>query len=244
MAGEPTGQRAPHRTGRGRGEGARRGAAIYLRGNVVVWQTGSGEEGDLLAARHRVHAVNGRDTGLDHLLGVRAHLRVDGLTVDVKEVLRQHSGALVDGLAGAVEDAAKHVIGDRRGENVARELDGRTESVDARRALEDLHDGLRALHLKHLARARRAVGKGQVDNLRELGRADILRERTDWRADSEHGQERKSTSAHDVSHGSTCHHGPMVQSSVENHEHGSRRPLRLSEPPNGEGERVLISAER
>jgi hypothetical protein len=150
----------------------------HLGGDIVVRQTGGGEERDLLATGDGVHAVNGGDAGLDHLLGVRAHLRVDGLAVDVEEVLRQDGGALVDGLARSVEDAAKHVIGNRRGEDVAGELDGGAERVNARRALEHLHDGLRALHLQHLARTGRAVGERQVDDLSELGRAHVLRQAT------------------------------------------------------------------
>ena len=146
----------------------------YLRSNVVVRQAGGGEEWDLLATGDGVHAVDRRDARLDHLLGVRAHLRVDGLAVDVEEVLGQHRRAFVNRLARAVEDAAKHVLGDGRGEDVAGELDRRAKGINARRALEDLDDGLGALHLQHLACARAAVGERQVDDLGELWRADVL----------------------------------------------------------------------
>jgi len=66
------------------------GLPADLRGDVVVRQARGGEERDLLATRDGVHGVNGRDTGLDHLLRVRALGRVDGRAVDVQERLRQH----------------------------------------------------------------------------------------------------------------------------------------------------------
>lgn len=47
---------------------------------LVVRETCSREDGDLLASGDAVHAVDGRDAGLDHLLGVNAALGVDGLT--------------------------------------------------------------------------------------------------------------------------------------------------------------------
>eukprot|EP00050_Salpingoeca_kvevrii_P005899 m.286285 g.286285 ORF g.286285 m.286285 type:complete len:410 (+) comp11542_c0_seq1:188-1417(+) len=94
------------------------GLTANLGSNLVVGKTGSREDGNLLTAGNAVHRVNGRDTGLDHLLGVDAAVGVDGLAVDVEEVVSKDTGALVDGLAGAVEDAAKHVLRDRRLENV------------------------------------------------------------------------------------------------------------------------------
>jgi len=124
-----------------------------LRGDLVVRQAGRGEERDLLPTRDRVHAVDGRDARLDHLLGVGADLRVDGLALDVEVLLGEHAGALVDGLAGAVEDAAEHVLRHGRGEDVARELDRRPLVVDARGALEHLHHRLRAGDLEETGRA-------------------------------------------------------------------------------------------
>ena len=41
-----------------------------LGGNFVVRQTGGREDGNLLSSGNRVHGINGRDTGGDHLLGV------------------------------------------------------------------------------------------------------------------------------------------------------------------------------
>jgi hypothetical protein len=41
-----------------------------LGGDLVVRQTSGREDGNLLTTSNRVHSVNGRDTGRDHLLGV------------------------------------------------------------------------------------------------------------------------------------------------------------------------------
>lgn len=45
-------------------------------------------------------------TGLDHFLRVDTGPGVDGLTLDVQEVLSQDGGTFVDGLAGSVEYTA------------------------------------------------------------------------------------------------------------------------------------------
>lgn len=47
--------------------------------HLIVGETGSGEDGDLLAPGNAVHHVDGRDPSLDHLLGVDAAMGVDGL---------------------------------------------------------------------------------------------------------------------------------------------------------------------
>ena len=57
----------------------------YLTANLgtdlIVGQTSSGEERDLLATGNRVHDVDGRDTSLDHFLGVLTLEGVNGLTL-------------------------------------------------------------------------------------------------------------------------------------------------------------------
>jgi len=71
-----------------------------------VGQTGGGENGNLLTTSNGVHAVNGGQTSLNHFLRVDTGERVDGLTLDVQEVLGQDGGTLVDGLTGSVENTA------------------------------------------------------------------------------------------------------------------------------------------
>lgn len=47
---------------------------------LVVRQPGSRENGDFLPSGDAVHAIDGRDASLDHLLRVNAALRVYGLS--------------------------------------------------------------------------------------------------------------------------------------------------------------------
>ena len=44
-------------------------------------ETGSGEKWDFLASGDGVHDIDGRDSGLDHLLRVDSLIRVNGLTL-------------------------------------------------------------------------------------------------------------------------------------------------------------------
>jgi hypothetical protein len=132
-------------------------------------KTGSREQRDLLATSDRVHDVNGRDARLDHLLGVVAARRVDGLTLNVQVVLGHDGRRAIDGLARAVEGAAEHLLRDGHLEHAASELAVRVAVVDAVRALEHLHDSLAALHLEHLSLALLAARERQVDDLGELG---------------------------------------------------------------------------
>jgi hypothetical protein len=53
-----------------RGLSDQAGLSTNLRSNLVVRKTGGREDGDLLSTGNRVHRVDGRDTGRDHLFGV------------------------------------------------------------------------------------------------------------------------------------------------------------------------------
>lgn len=59
--------------------GLQRGLGPPAGTHLIVGETGSGEDGDLLAPGDAVHHVDGRDPSLDHLLGVDAAVGVDGL---------------------------------------------------------------------------------------------------------------------------------------------------------------------
>ena len=87
------------------------------------------------------------------------------MTLNVEEVLGHDRRALVDGLARPVEHAAEHVLADGNAHDVARELAVRVLGVDARRALEDLHDGLAAADLQHLPAPGAPVAQCQVNDL-------------------------------------------------------------------------------
>lgn len=151
-------------------DGTREGEETHL----VVRKTGSREDGNLLTTRDRVHRVNGRDTRLDHLLGVDTRIRVDRRTVDVEVLLSEDLGSFVDRVTGSVEDATEHVFRNGELHRRAGELDVRRVDVDAGGTLEDLDDGLATGNLEDLSTANGTVREGEGDNL-EVGRCEIGR---------------------------------------------------------------------
>lgn len=54
-----------------------------------MWEPCSRENGYFLPSGDAVHAINGRNSSLDHLLGVNTTLRVYWLTCDMEIVIRQ-----------------------------------------------------------------------------------------------------------------------------------------------------------
>jgi hypothetical protein len=57
------------------------GLTANLSTDFIVRETGSGEEWDFLTTGDGVHHINGRDTRLDHLLGVHSLIGVNGLAL-------------------------------------------------------------------------------------------------------------------------------------------------------------------
>src|SRR5712691_2989477 len=81
-----------------------------LGGDLVVWQSGRGEEGEFLSPDERVHAVDGGDACLDELSRIFSGERVDGTAVYIEIIIRNNSWAAVCGSAAAVEDPTEHVL--------------------------------------------------------------------------------------------------------------------------------------
>lgn len=132
-------------------------------------QSRSREDGNLLSTSDGVHRVDGRDTRLDHLLGVNPRVGVDGRAVDVEVLLGKDLGSLVDRVTGTVEDATEHVLGHGQLHARTRELDVRGVDIDARGSLEDLNNGLATGDFEDLATAGGAVREGELDDLTERG---------------------------------------------------------------------------
>mmetsp|Transcript_8400 Transcript_8400/g.12793 ORF Transcript_8400/g.12793 Transcript_8400/m.12793 type:complete len:334 (+) Transcript_8400:495-1496(+) len=151
-----------------------RGLSANLSSDFVMGETGSGEEGDLLSSGDGSHGIDGGDTSLDHLLGVDPLVGVDGLTLDVEELLSQHGRALIDGVSGPVEHATQHLHTHRHSQHIACELAGGAQVIDVRGSLEDLDDGLLALDLKNLALTDGAVAKAHVDDLGVFGELHVV----------------------------------------------------------------------
>mmetsp|Transcript_30950 Transcript_30950/g.71336 ORF Transcript_30950/g.71336 Transcript_30950/m.71336 type:complete len:336 (-) Transcript_30950:51-1058(-) len=141
------------------------GLSANLGCDFIVGETGSGEKRNLLPTSNAVHGINGGDSSLDHLLRVGALGRVDGLTSDVVVILCQDIGTLVNGLAGTVENTAKHVLRHRNLERLTRELNVSVHIINTLSALKHLHDGLLACNFKNLTALLGSITKSQVDNL-------------------------------------------------------------------------------
>jgi hypothetical protein len=109
-----------------------------LGGNFVVGQTGGRENGNLLTTSNGIHAINGRDTSLDHLTWVDTRVWVDGLTLNIQEILSKNGGTLIDGLSGAVENTTSHILGNGKSHNVTSELDTGILGIDTKSTLENL----------------------------------------------------------------------------------------------------------
>mmetsp|Transcript_36427 Transcript_36427/g.79689 ORF Transcript_36427/g.79689 Transcript_36427/m.79689 type:complete len:350 (+) Transcript_36427:640-1689(+) len=145
-----------------------------LCGDLVVWQTGRGEQRKLLTSDNGVHHVDGANASLDHLLWVHSRLRVQRSSVDVAELLGKHSRTLVDGLPGTIESTAHQIIGDWHLQHVASELDVAIPVVDVAGALKHLDNGLLFVNLQDLSLTHGAIGQIDVHNLTEHGELHIV----------------------------------------------------------------------
>ena len=132
----------------------KRGLTTDLGTNLIVRETGSGEERNLLATGNGVHHVNGRDTCLDHLLWVHSLIGVNRLALylliiiryceqrrfqlksahsylNIKELFCENWRTVVNWGAGAVEGASEHLNADWHAQHVACELDVSVQVVDS-----------------------------------------------------------------------------------------------------------------
>src|SRR5699024_8779598 len=112
---------------------------------LVVLHAGAGEDGKLLAPDQGGAAVNGGDAGVDAGPGILAGHRVDGGAVDVAALLGVELAQAVNGPAGAVEDAAQHLVGEGDIHGLAGEVGAGVFQGDTLGALKDLEDGLVAV---------------------------------------------------------------------------------------------------
>mmetsp|Transcript_19577 Transcript_19577/g.35526 ORF Transcript_19577/g.35526 Transcript_19577/m.35526 type:complete len:303 (+) Transcript_19577:852-1760(+) len=152
----------------------KRGLTGNLGSDFVVRKTGGRKDRNLLSACHRVHHINGRDTSLDHGLGVITRRRVDGLTVNIKVRLSQHLGGRVNHLSRSVKGSSKHLLRNSHFEHIASELAPGLPVVDARSSLKHLHNSARARYLQHLSRAGSTISQSQINNLGKLGQLNIV----------------------------------------------------------------------
>src|SRR6059036_2397929 len=147
------------------------GLSSDLQRHLVVRQSRTGEQRELLAADQGVQAIDRRDARLDELCRVLAGIWVNRGARDLDPFLGDDRRAAVDRLARAAEDAAehlpRHVQFDRFPEELHRGL-----TIDPGSPLEHLHDDDVLRRIEDLPSLPRSVWEADFD---ELSVSDPLR---------------------------------------------------------------------
>ena len=136
-----------------------------LRRQLGVRQSGPRKNRQLLAAHQGQVAVDGRNAGLDELLGKVARVGIDRRAVDVAELLRDHVAGVIQRFADAVQDPSQHLARHPCHHPLAGEAHRRQVGGDPLRRLEQLHHGASGRRLQHLAAPHRAVRQFDVGQL-------------------------------------------------------------------------------
>ena len=135
-----------------------------LKSDLVVRETGLGEDRQLLTPDQGVHSIDGGDTGLDEIRRAVPCPGVDGRSDDVELFLGHDPGTAVQGLSGSGEDPAEHVLGDGHLHGLAEEAHG-CVLVDTGGSLEHLDDHEVVGRVEDLSPPHGAVGHPDVDHL-------------------------------------------------------------------------------
>ena len=106
-----------------------------------------------------IQTVDGRNAGLDELVGIVTGGGVHRQAVDVAVFLCQNLRTTVDGLAHAVEHAAQHIAGDAQLQGMSQKTHLGIRHVDAGGRFKQLHNSGIAVDLQHLAPADGAVAQ-------------------------------------------------------------------------------------
>ena len=141
------------------------GLPCNLGSQLVVRQSGAGENRQLLSADQCIQAVNGRNAGLNKLLRIGPGRRVHGQSVDVHALLRQQLRSPVNGAAHTVKHTAQHIRGYAQLHGVPKETHLAGLQVNARGGIIELHQSIAAVDLQHLAAPLLSAGKGDLGHL-------------------------------------------------------------------------------
>lgn len=152
----------------------KRSLTTNLGGNLVVRETSSGEERNLLTTSDGVHHIDGRNTSLNHFLRILSLIRVNGLALNVKEVFGENLRSLIDGLAGTIELTTQHLGGDWHAQDITCEFDVSAQVIDIGGAFKDLHNSFLSMNFKNLTLSDRAVTKTDLHNFGVFRELDVL----------------------------------------------------------------------
>lgn len=128
-------------------------------------QTVGTEKRNFLASGNGVHAVNCGYSCLDHFLRVDSLEGIDGLSLNIEELLCKHRGTFIDGHTRTVECPPKHLLGDGHLEHLSSELTVCVEVIDTTCTFKDLDNSSFPGDFEHLAFPYRTITQADIDNL-------------------------------------------------------------------------------
>src|SRR5208337_442510 len=132
-----------------------------LQRNIVVRETCTREDRELLATDKGVGPVDRGDTGLDEIRRHAPCVRVDCGTVDVEALLRDYVRAAIDRLTATGQDTSEHVLTHGHLDGLAREPDTAV-FPDTGGCLENLDNDEFIARVEHLAALGCTIGEDYV----------------------------------------------------------------------------------
>mmetsp|Transcript_33858 Transcript_33858/g.95284 ORF Transcript_33858/g.95284 Transcript_33858/m.95284 type:complete len:225 (-) Transcript_33858:82-756(-) len=139
-----------------------------LSSNIVMRETSSRENRDLLPTRNRVHAINRRNTRLNHFRWIYSRVWVDRFSHNIQIILCKDSRSTINGSSGPVEHTPKHILRYGNVHNVTGKLNAGVTRINTGGSLKNLDDGTSTCHLEDLSAPPRPITQSNVDNLRVL----------------------------------------------------------------------------
>jgi len=106
--------------------------------DFVMWQTVGREQRNLLTSSNRSHAIDSRNTSLNHFLRINSGVWVDRLTIDVLEFLSEHWWTFINRSTRTIEDSSKHFLCNRHLQCFTSELAVSVQAVDTISSFENL----------------------------------------------------------------------------------------------------------
>jgi len=120
-------------------------------------QTRGGKERKFLTTHQRVQQVNGRNTGLNKLVGVVPRVRIHRIPVDIEPFFGDNLGTFIYRPAESIEDPAQHIKGYAELNAFAKKLDRDVFRRKPTCAFKNLHHGFVFIDFKHTSSANGAV---------------------------------------------------------------------------------------
>ena len=106
--------------------------------DFVMWQTICREQRNLLTSSNGSHAIDSRNTSLNHFLRVNSRVWINWLTIDVLEFLSEHWWTFINRSTRTIEHSSKHFLCNRHLQCFTSELAMSIQTVDTISSFENL----------------------------------------------------------------------------------------------------------